>query len=146
MLLLADDRPPGGADLDHRVARGALGVVHALGRHHELGAAVGRVGPAGDVAEPLELVDGVHDGRLGEPCALGQLGDPRAGRADVLADREQRRPQIVEAVTGELAGDELLHEQRRVAEEVAEVGGAARREAGEEALRLTFVRRSNHNG
>ena len=123
-----------------------LGLPRAGGRDHELGAAVGGVGLAGDVAEPLELVDGVHDGRLGEPGALGQLGDARPVRADVLRDREQRRPQVGEAAPRELLGDELLPGQRRVAKEVAEVGGAARRPARQEALHLTFVRRSNHNG
>lgn len=60
---------------------------------------IGRVGFADDVPEPFELVDGVHDGRLGEPGTRGQLGDARSLGADVLANRKQRRPQIGETAS-----------------------------------------------
>jgi hypothetical protein len=82
------------ADVGDRLTCDLLGLARAGGRHHELGAAVGRVGLAGDVAEPLELVDGVHDGRLGEPRARGQLGGACPVCADVLGDGQQRRAEV----------------------------------------------------
>lgn len=96
-LLGADQLGPSGADVGDRLPGYLLGFTRAGGREHELGAAVGGIGLAGDVAEPFELIDSVHDSRLGEPGSGSQLGDAGPLRADVLGDRKQRRPQVGEA-------------------------------------------------
>ena len=90
-VLLAEQLGPGLADVGDGLARGrSASRARAVGMTSFARPSVGS-GSAGHVAEPLELVDSMDDGRLGQHGPLGQLGDPRSRRADVLADREQRR-------------------------------------------------------
>jgi hypothetical protein len=54
----------------------------------------------------------------------------------VLGDREQGRAQVTEAAAHELVGDDRLHRQRRVAEQVAE----AIPDPGEDGLAALLAR------
>ena len=60
-------------------------VVHAVDELERLGYVTRERDPSDRRAK---LVDGVHDSRLGQPGARGQLRDPRPVRTDVLSNRQ----------------------------------------------------------
>src|SRR5829696_724222 len=99
----AERRVVAGAEL---VLEGALDAVDDLasggedapapvGVDDELGAAVGRVGPARDVTEPLEVVDDLRERLAGQPGPLGERAGARpAIRAQVAQHGVVRRPDV----------------------------------------------------
>lgn len=111
--MLADFRDDRASVLLHGVGAG--------GHPDAFRAPVVGVGDALDVAESLELIDGPHDGGLGQLGSFSEVGDPRALGRDVRGDREQGGACIDMSACHQLTREELTKRERWIAQQVAEV-------------------------
>ena len=89
-------------DVGDATARICHQVAAPLGQVDQLGPAVGRVGPTGQIAHVGEIVDEFGCGRQAQLCPVGKLGEPDAAHPDVAEDLEVRFADI--AVPGVGAG------------------------------------------
>ena len=77
---------PAGLDIGDAVARVAEQRLAPGGQVDELGAAVRGIGPAGQIAMCLKVIDEFRSGRQAELCARRQLGQADSAHADVAED------------------------------------------------------------
>ena len=86
----ADQRRPSPLDVGHPVAGIGHQIASALGQVDQLGAAVGRIGPPGQVTHVGEVVDQLRRRGQAQLRSVGQLGEPNAAHPDVAEDLEVR--------------------------------------------------------